>query len=201
MSADRESTDDHVIDRLPMTFTYSQALDAGLTKAALYRLRDDQLVHLLARGVYRRADAPPADLTLAAVVARAPQATMCLVTALARHDLTDEIPSAYDIALPRGTRRPGITGPVRWHAFDRDTFNVGRDVVTVDGDIAIGLYSVERSIVDAFRLRGTEGSDLAHEALRRWLRRRGSQPAELVAMASHWPRAVAPVRTALELLQ
>ncbi|MGF1664499.1 MAG: type IV toxin-antitoxin system AbiEi family antitoxin domain-containing protein [Kineosporiaceae bacterium] len=190
-----------MIDRLPMTFTYSQALDAGLTRAALYRLRDDRLVQPLARGLYRRADAMPVDLTLAAVVARAPRATMCLVTALARHDLTDEIPGAHDLALPRGTRRPAITGPVRWHSFDRDTFDIERDLVTVDGGLVIGLYSAERSIIDAFRLRGTEGADLAYEALRRWLRRRGSQPADLLAVASHWPRAVSPVRSALELLQ
>lgn len=201
MSADRAAADFAAIDHLPLTFTYSQALEAGLTKAALYRLRDDELVHVLARGLYRRADAPPADMTLAAIVARASRATMCLVTALARHDLTDEIPSVYDIALPRGTRRPGIDGPVRWHAFDRATFDIGRDVVALDGDVVIGLYSAERSIVDAFRLRGTAGADLAYEALRRWLRRRRSQPADLMAMASHWPRAVVPVRTALEVLQ
>ncbi len=197
----RVITGEAAIDRLPMTFTYSQALEVGLTRASLYRLRDDELIHLIARGLYRRADAPSADLTLAAVVARALQATMCLVTALARHDLTDEIPGAYDIALPRGTRRPGIDGPIRWHAFDRDTFDIGRDVITLDGDVIIGLYSAERSVVDAFRLRGKEGADVAHEALRRWLRRRGSQPADLMAMASHWPRAVAPVRTALQVLQ
>jgi predicted transcriptional regulator of viral defense system len=200
--SEHEVTDsDKVLDRLPLTFTYSQALSAGLTKSALYRLRNDQLVQPLARGLYRRADSTLADLTLAAVAARAPKATICLVTALARHDLTDEIPSAYDLALPRGARRPAVTGPLRWHSFDRNTFDVGRVPITIDGGRAIGLYSAERSVIDAFRLRGTEGADLAYEALRRLLRRRGSQPADLLAMASHWPRIVSPLRSALEILQ
>lgn len=189
-----------MLGRLPMTFTYGQAIEAGLTKGALYRLRDAQLVQTLARGLYRQAGSPETDLTLTAVVARAPRATMCLVTALARHDLTDEIPGAYDIALPRGTRRPAVPGPVRWHAFDRGSFDVGRDVIALSGDEVVGLYSAQRSIVDAFRLRGTEGADLAHEALRRWVRRPGSHPAELLVMASHWPRVVPPLRAALEVL-
>ena len=45
---------------------------------------------------------------------------------------------------------------------------------TVDDGLALGVYSAERSIIDAFRLRHQEGEELAIEALRRWLRR-GSQ--------------------------
>jgi len=44
---------------------------------------------------------------------------------------------------------------------------------------AIGLYSAERSIIDASRLRHQDGPDLAYEALRGWLRRRDASPAAL----------------------
>ena len=75
-------------------------------------------------------------------------------------DLTDEIPSAIDIALPTGAHRPRLTALVAWHMFDPDTFHIGRGTLAVDSETSIGIYSAERSIIDAFRLRHREG-DLA----------------------------------------
>src|ERR1700754_378029 len=98
-------------------------------------------------------------------------ATLCLGTALSRQQLSDEIPDALDVAIPRGTRAPVTRVPVRWHTFDASTFHVGRELVRVQPGISIGQYAAERCIVDAFRLRGREGHELGHEALRRWLRR------------------------------
>ena len=65
---------------------------------------------------------------------------------------------------------------------------------------SIGLYSAERSIVDAFRLRGKEGYETGIESLRNWLKRPGSHPAKLFAIAQLLPRAIGPLRTALEIL-
>jgi predicted transcriptional regulator of viral defense system len=184
---------------LPDTFSYTDARSAGLSKRSLCRLRDEGLIEPLARGLYRRADASLADLDLLAVAVKAPRATLCLATALARHGLSDAIPSRPDIALPRGARAPATDAPVQWHRFDPLSFDVGRETLALNETTAIGLYSAERSILDAFRTRGTEGPELAHEALRRWLRRRGSKPARLLALAAHGPRTVAPLRAALDV--
>jgi hypothetical protein len=89
---------------------------------------------------------------------------------------------------------------VRWHSFEVATFELGRDTLALDAHTAIGLYTPERSIVDAFRLRGREGRDVAYEALRRWIRRAEAQPSSLLAMAANFPRAVTPLRNALEVL-
>lgn len=123
-----------------------------------------------------------------------------MTSALTRHELTGEIPSALDHALPRGTRHP--VGPVvaRWHSFDPHTFNIGRGQLTIEDGISVGLYCAERSIIDAFNTRGTTGTEIAVEALRRWLRQQGSQPAELLTMATAWPRVQAPLRRAIEIL-
>lgn len=188
------------VGQLPVTFSYTQARAAGMSKYGLYRLRDAGVLEVLGRGLYRRTDGPPADVGLIAVAVRAPAATVCLSTALARYGLSDDIPAATDIALPRGTRRPAVPAAVVWHAFDPDTFTLGRDFLDLDGTTTIGLYSAERSIIDAFRTRGTEGHELAYEALRRWLRRPGSQPAQLVRMAAAFPRVSTPLRAALEIL-
>lgn len=41
---------------------------------------------------------------------------------LTHHDLTDAIPAALDIAIPRWSRTPASTGAIAWHHFDRATF-------------------------------------------------------------------------------
>ena len=92
------------------------------------------------------------------------------------------------------------TGAIAWHRFDRNTFDVGRDYISIPGwDQAIGIYSAERSIADAFRLRREIGYELARDALREWLRR-GGKPALLISIATRLPRAKSPVLNALEVL-
>ncbi|WP_431911579.1 type IV toxin-antitoxin system AbiEi family antitoxin domain-containing protein [Micromonospora carbonacea] len=186
--------------RLPATFSYSEALAAGISEWRLYRLRDQGLIESLGWGLYRRRDAETADLDLVEAARRAPAATLCLTTALARHGLTDEIPARIDVALPRGRHRPLVVAPVAWHWFDPTTFQIGRTELPLDPDTSIGLYSPERSIIDAVRLRHREGPDLAYGALRRWLGRRGASPSRLLGMARSFPRAERPLREALEIL-
>ena len=191
---------EQVLSVLPATFTFAQARACGLSKHALYRLRDSGRIEVLGRGLYRRADAELADLGLIAVAMRAPRATLCLSTALVRHGLSDAIPTAPDVALPRGTRSPAIDLPVQWHHFERAKFDIGREESALDEATSIGLYNAERSIIDALRTRGTEGPELGYEALRRWLRRTDSHPQQLVVMAGNWPRIFPALQHALEVL-
>lgn len=185
---------------LPLRFSYAQALAGGLSRYGLHRLREAGTVEVLSRGLYRRTDGPPVDGGLVAVAVRAPAATVCLSSALARYGLSDAIPAATDVALPRGTRRPAVAAAVNWHTFDPATFTLGRTRLDLDATTSIGLFTAERSIIDAFRTRGTEGHELAYEALRRWLRRPGSHPSELLSLAAHFPRVSVALRTALEVL-
>ena len=188
------------LKQLPATFTYGQARKLGLSDWILYRLRDQHLIEPLARGLYARADLAEGDHDLRAVGARAPRATLCLRSALARDGLIDDIPAEIDIALPRGTRAPALDAPISWHSFDAATFDLGRGTLDLGTGQTIGLYSPERCIADAFRLAGTEGPELGNEALRRWLRRRGSSPAQLLKLAAQLPRAEASLRRSLQIL-
>jgi predicted transcriptional regulator of viral defense system len=154
----------------------------------------------IARGIYLPAEAPAADWDQLEAAIRRSDATICLTSALAYHDLTDTIPAALDVAIPRGSRTPASTGPIAWHQFDRATFEIGRDEITIPGtNQTIGIYSPERSIADTFRLRGGVGYELARDALREWLRR-GGKPARLIEIASRLPRAKSPILQALDML-
>jgi len=186
--------------KLPSVFSYAEARSAGLSDQALRKLRAEGSIELLSRGVYRRTDVETAEIELNEIVLRAPQATICLTTALARHDLTDTIPSTIDVALPQGTWLPRLSSPVAWHKFARATFELGRDTIRID-DRRIGIYDAQRCIVDTFRMRHLESHELAIEALKRWLRKRGSKPSTLLALAHRIDaRSETALRKAMEIL-
>lgn len=123
-----------------------------------------------------------------------------MTTALARHGLTDNIPTRIDVAIPRGNRIPTLLSPVDVRVFSKDTFDLGRGELKVGEGFTVGLYSPERSLVDMIRLRHREGSDIAWEALRRWLGRKGAKPAALIDMAKSLHGAERAVRNALEIV-
>jgi predicted transcriptional regulator of viral defense system len=176
------------------------AAQAGLSRSGLYRAAQEGRLERIARGIYLPVDAPAADWDRIEAATRRPDATICLASALTHYDLTDAIPAALDVAIPRGSRAPASTGAIAWHQFDRATFDIGREEIPIPGtDQSIGIYSPERSIADAFRLRGEVGYELARESLKEWLRR-GGKPSRLMEIASRLPRVKAPVLQALEAL-
>jgi predicted transcriptional regulator of viral defense system len=143
---------------------------------------------------------PAIDQHLLEVSYRVPQGILCLVTALARHGLTDRIPDRIDVAIPRGSRIPVLQSPVDVHVFAKDTFPLGRQQISIGDGFTIGLYSAERSLVDLIRLRHREGADVAWERLRRWLQRKGARPVALIEMAKSLHGAERAVRNALEIV-
>jgi predicted transcriptional regulator of viral defense system len=121
---------------------------------------------------------------LAVVSARAPRGTICLNSALAYWDLTDEIPQQVHLAVPRGAHRPSIDQPpTKVHVFDARTFELDRQRVRTDVDEPFWIYSPERSVVDAIRMGRWVGHDVALHALRRYMKQQGANPAHLAELA------------------
>ncbi len=189
----------NTIAGLPEVFTHADARHAGISDRILYQMRDRGDIDRVARGIYARPKLE-ADPDLVEIVIRAPNATLCLTSALAYHDLADDIPPSINAALPRSQRPPKTEAPVTWHRFDSDTYDIGRNTTPVTGQLEIGIYNAARTIVDAYRLRHLYGTDQALEALKRWLRIRGNQPVELLDMASSFPKATTAIRSTLETL-
>ena len=166
----------------------------------MYRAAERGELVRIAPGIFLPADATAADWEWVEAASRRPESTICLTSALAYHDLIDEIPATLDVAVHRGAYTPTGSSAITWHHFDKATFDLGREQITIPGtEQRIGLYSAARSIADAFRLRGAVGYELPLEALKEWLRR-GGKPAHLVALATQLPRAKGPLLNALETL-
>ena len=169
-----------------------RAGERATSRSAFYRRAKVGAYERIARGVYLPSDADPADWDWLEAAAKHPKATVCLASALAYYDLTDEIPRALDVAIPRGSRTPATEGAIAWHHFAADSFGLGRTTIVIPGsNVHIGIYGPERSIADAFRLRGSLGYALGRDALRTWLGR-GGQPADLLEVASTPPRTRGP---------
>jgi len=189
------------IPELAPAFTLANARAAGFTKDQIYSLLRRDEIERVGRGVYVRPEIlQPGFTALAAATALREEATLCLTSALVYHDLSDAIPFASNIALPRGTHKPIGLSNVSWHSFDPATFSIGREPADAGGGAVVAIYSAERSIVDTFRLMHQEGSDVAYQALRRWLRRRGNTPARLLKTAGAFPKVLPGIRKALEVL-
>ena len=179
-------------------FRWSDAQKLGITDARLARLDDDGLIQKVGHGLYTRSGTVAEDLEI--VVRKAGErATLCLASALAHHDLIDEIPAVIHVALPRGTHHPRTQLPIQWHSFAAPAFNIGRIRGPSEDGLRIAVYSPERSICDAYRLRYSQG-DLGRDALRTWLRRPSSQPSHLLSIAQSFPKAIGAIRTDLEVL-
>lgn len=162
----------------------SQLFESGVHPRTLYMLRDAGKIEQVSRGLYRLASAPvPPHLDLLVVATRVPRAVICLISALAFHELTDEIPHEVSIAVRRGATTPRIERPpLRVFRFSDAAYRLGIEHHDVDG-IDLKVYSPAKSIIDAFRLRNRIGEDVAIKALATGLRSRRVRPGPLLELA------------------
>lgn len=189
------------LSKLPNPFTASEALSTGIPSSTFYRLAQQGDFYPIARGLYvRKQEKSTLDLDMAEIASKAPTSTICLTSALAEHSLTDMIPKRLHIAIPRGTWAPKTMAAITWHRFDPDTFTLGRSERKIDGtNLAIGIYSPERTLADIARHPRMEHTELV-EGIRRWLRKPGNHPASLLKIARQLPGARRAIQTILEIL-
>jgi predicted transcriptional regulator of viral defense system len=162
----------------------SEALELGIHPRTLYGMRDSGVLERLARGLYRLADLPPlSNPDLVTVALKIPDGLICLVSALAFHDLTTEIPHAVDIAVEKGSRRPRLEHPpLRVFWFSGPAWREGVETHRIDG-IPVRITTPAKSVADIFKFRHRLGLDIALEALRRYREREFFDVGELLHYA------------------
>jgi predicted transcriptional regulator of viral defense system len=144
-----------------------EALKLGIHPRTLYALQDAGELDRLSRGLYRLTELPPLSHPDLIIVAhRLPRAVICLVSALAFHELTTQIPHTVDVALPAGSGQPVLNyPPLRVFKFSGPAWSEGIKTHKVDGS-TVRIYCPEKTIADCFKFRRRIGLDVALEALR-----------------------------------
>lgn len=147
----------------------SEALEKGLSRYMLYKLKERNIIEQVSRGVYRLTELPSiGNPDLVTVSLRLQKAVICLVSALSWHELTTQIPHAVSIALPRNTNTPVLDYPVvRIHRFSEASYSSGIEEHLVDS-VVVRIYSAEKTIADCFKYRNQLGKDVFLEALEKY---------------------------------
>jgi len=147
--------------------TTKDAVESGVHYRTLYEMRDQGFLERVSRGRYRLGDLPPlSNPDFAVVSLRIPRAVICLISALAFHELTTEVPHQVYIALPRGSEEPRLDHPpIRVFKFSGPAFDEGIEEKEIDG-INVRVYGPAKTIADCFKFRNKIGMDVVVEALR-----------------------------------
>ena len=172
----------------------------GVPRAVLKRLADRGELVRQSRGVYTVPDHEPTRHTdLAAVCARAPKATVCLISALEFHELTTQVPHAVWVMISKAGHRPKIEHPpIRVVRASGKALTAGVEAHRIEG-VEVRLTNPAKTVADCLKYRDHVGQDVAIEALRDCLRQRKATPGELYEMAKI-DRVARTIRPYIEVL-
>ena len=156
----------------------------GITAATASRLVRDGRIVRLSRGLYQLPEAAmDTHHSLAEVAKRVPRGVVCLVSALAFHDLTDQLPAKVWIALGRKDWKPRVSyPPLQVARFSEQELLSGIETHQIEG-VSVPIYSVPKSLADAFRYRSRIGIAVCLESLRSAIKGKKATPAEIAKQA------------------
>ena len=179
----------------------SEAIRLGIHPRTLYALRDSGEIEQMARGFYRQAEGPAlTNPDLVTVALRVPRAVICLISALAHHGLTTQVPHTIDIALPGHAQVPRLSSiPLRVFWYSEPSFSAGVQSVPIDG-VNVRIYSAEKTIADCFKYRNKIRLDVAIQALRTYRERTKKPNWHLLSKFAEMNRVTNVMRPYLQAL-
>ena len=161
---------------------------AGVTATTVARLKERGLILQLSRGLYQSADSDvQANHALAEASKIAPNGVICLVSALAFHELTDIMPPRVWMAIGSRARKPRVIYPaIEFVRFHEKVLQSGVETHVIEG-VSVQITNPAKTIVDLFRYRRSEGRrfskstglNVALEGMKESLRQRKATPGEI----------------------
>jgi predicted transcriptional regulator of viral defense system len=150
----------------------------------LLRLYRQGKLNRTGRGIYTLPDAEVTERhSYAEVAKRVPEAILCLLSALAFHEITTQSPASVWIALRKGARTPAIASPsLRIIRLTEPSLTKGTENHLVEG-VSVRVYSAAKTVADCFKFRNKIGIDIAVEALKDCLRQKKATVNEIYRYA------------------
>ena len=139
----------------------------------------------LTRGVYAvKGHEPTLHHSLAMVSKRIPRGVVCLLSALAYHDIGTQLPSVVWLAIDQRSR-PLVTTdlPAKIVRFSAQSLVEGVEEHSVEG-VTVRITNPAKTVADCFKFRNKVGLDIALEALRDAWRKRKVTMVELDRFAA-----------------
>ncbi|MGV8934181.1 MAG: type IV toxin-antitoxin system AbiEi family antitoxin domain-containing protein [Gallionellaceae bacterium] len=167
--------------------TVADLASLDLSRPAMYRalavLLDEGRIVRVRRGAYQVAEAMNESDSWVQVMQRYPQGVLCLLSALAFHELTTQSPPVVWLALPKSAwHKAEAYPPLRILHYSGVAFTAGIELHQRQGG-TVRVYSVAKTVADGFKFRNRIGLDVAIEALREGWQQRRFTLDELDAMA------------------
>ena len=175
-----------------------QAIKLGIHPRTLYALRDDARLERMERGLYRLANAKPlGNPDFVTVALKVPRGVICLVSALAFHQMTTQVPHAVYLAIGANDQAPSLRyPPLRLFWYSRAVHESGIIETKIDGT-KVRIYSAEKTLADCFKYRNKVGIDVAIEALNLY-RQRGRMKLDQIEQYAKLCRVQRVMRPYLE---
>ena len=164
--------------------SYAEICEAGFTRILLRNGLKSKRIVRLDRGLYKLSEgASVSNPDLVAVSIKIPRGVICLLSSLAFHEATNEIPKYIDTAIPRGTHANRISyPPVRFYRFNSKMWEAGIESHEIKGH-KIKIYGLAKTVADCFKFRNKIGADIAREALKFAVKEKHIKPKEIMYYA------------------
>ncbi len=161
-----------------------ELLERGIDPRDIRVAEDRGEITRIKRGLYKlSSDYSGIESDLADVTAASKFAVICLTSALSYYEMTSYISPEVTVAMPMNMTFLNIAyPPVHIYYFSKRPYSVGIVEQETESGI-VRIYSPEKSVCDIFRYRNKLGEDLAVEALKEYLRKKGSDVNKLIEHA------------------
>jgi len=163
---------------------FSDIIKAGFHPDAVKNLQKNNIVVKIARGLYAiEGKIYNSNDDLINVCRQVPKGVICLISALAYYDVTNEVPRHVDIAIPEKSRANKVEyPPVKFYRINRKVWESGVETIDIDGN-TVKVYSLAKTIADCFKFRNKIGPEIAISALKNAIIEKKAAPVEILKYA------------------
>ena len=157
----------------------------GINRKYLRDLINEDTIERIKRGLYRWKDAKfDVEEELINVSKIVQHGVICLVSALAYHELTTYTPGEYTIAVRRNynIKLPDYP-PIKLYYFSDKYYMDGVEKIDINENI-IKIYNIEKTICDCLRYEDKISKDIIIESIKEYVKRRDKNISKLMNYAA-----------------
>jgi len=157
----------------------------GINRKYLRDLINEDTIERIKRGLYRWKDAKfDVEEELINVSKIVQHGVICLVSALAYHELTTYTPGEYTIAVRRSynIKLPDYP-PIKLYYFSDKYYMDGVEKIDINENI-IKIYNIEKTICDCLRYEDKISKDIIIESIKEYVKRRDKNISKLMNYAA-----------------